>query len=58
MLLAIDSGNTNIVFAVFDGEERRGQWRSANVTNRTADEHAVWLTQLMAMDELTPDLID
>ena len=29
MLLAIDSGNTNIVFAVFDDEGAiRGEWRS------------------------------
>ena len=27
MLLAIDSGNTNIVFAVYDGNARRGEWR-------------------------------
>ena len=27
MLLAIDIGNTNIVFAVFDGEKIISQWR-------------------------------
>lgn len=27
MLLAIDAGNTNIVFAVYDGDEKQEQWR-------------------------------
>lgn len=49
MLLAIDAGNTNVVFAVFDGEDRRGDWRIATDSRRTADEYAVWLLQLMAM---------
>ena len=39
MLLAIDSGNTNIVFAVFDDEGAiRGEWRSSSHADRTADE--------------------
>lgn len=54
MLLAIDSGNTNIVFAVFDGETLRSQWRASTDSKRTAEEYAVWLTQLMALDGLTP----
>jgi type III pantothenate kinase len=47
MLLAIDVGNTNVVFAVYENEELRCQWRSATQAPRTADEYAVWLTQLM-----------
>jgi type III pantothenate kinase len=53
MLLAIDCGNTNIVFAVFEGEEKRAQWRASTDTKRTADEYAVWLTQLMALERMT-----
>ncbi len=49
MLLAIDVGNTNSVFALFDGANCVAQWRSATSTVRTADEYAVWLSQLMAM---------
>jgi type III pantothenate kinase len=49
MLLAIDAGNTNTVFAVFDGDELRGVWRIATDARRTSDEYAVWLTQLMAL---------
>ena len=53
MLLAIDSGNTNIVFAVFDEDGGlRGQWRSSTDTDRTADEFGVWLTQLFQLDGL------
>ncbi len=48
MLLAIDSGNTNIVFAIFseDGEVM-GEWRAGTESNRTADEFGIWLTQLL-----------
>lgn len=54
MLLAIDAGNTNIVFAVHDGEQWRGQWRATTHDVRTADDHMVWLTQLMQIDGLAP----
>ena len=50
MLLAIDVGNTNIVFAVCEGEAIRWRWRISTDRNRTADEYAVWLHQLMALD--------
>ena len=43
MLLAIDAGNTNVVFAVHDGREWRGRWRIATRPDRTSDEYAVWL---------------
>jgi len=52
MLLAIDAGNTNVVFAVYDGEARRGLWRASTDQPRTADDYAVWLTSLMQMREL------
>jgi type III pantothenate kinase len=52
MLLAINSGNTNCVFALFEGERMRGVWKMATDHKRTADEYAVWLTQLMALDGL------
>lgn len=49
MLLAIDCGNTNTLFAVHDGQDWIAQWRSGTDSTRTADEHAVWLSQLMAL---------
>ncbi len=58
MLLAIDAGNTNTVFAVYQGLEKRAQWRAKTDPKRTADEYAVWLTQLMALEKITPDDVD
>ena len=52
MLLAIDSGNTNIVFALFDGDEVKGQWRFSTDPGRTADEFGVWLIQLMTIENV------
>jgi type III pantothenate kinase len=53
MLLAIDAGNTNIVFAVHDGERFRAQWRAVTKTARTSDEYAVWLSQLLTLEGLS-----
>lgn len=50
MLLVIDVGNTNTVFALHDGETWRASWRSSTEATRTADDHAVWLGTLMRMD--------
>jgi type III pantothenate kinase len=58
MLLAIDSGNTNVVCAVYAGDDLRGSWRAATNPNRTADEYAVWLIQVMALAGLAPSDID
>ena len=49
MLLAIEQGNTNTMFAVHDGERWLAQWRAATESTRTADEYAVWLSQLLSM---------
>ena len=53
MLLAIEQGNTNTLFAVHDGREWVAQWRSATDSSRTADEYGVWLSQLLTMQALT-----
>jgi len=47
MLLAIDVGNTNTVFAFYEGAEQRAEWRIATEARRTADEYFVWLDHLM-----------
>ncbi|MFL1460736.1 type III pantothenate kinase [Roseococcus sp. DSY-14] len=54
MLLAVDAGNTNVVFAVHDGAEWRGRWRIATRADRTSDEYAVWLLTLMTHAGLKP----
>jgi len=50
MLLAIDAGNTNVVFALVDGREIKTRWRIATDPRRTGDEYAVWLHQLLALE--------
>lgn len=49
MLLAIEQGNTNTLFAVHDGRDWIAQWRTATVSQRTADEYAAWLNQLLLL---------
>jgi len=58
MLLAIDSGNTNAVFGVYDGDTLRASWRVSTNARRTGDEYAVWLTQLLALAGLARTDID
>ncbi len=58
MLLAINVNNTNVKFAIYDGDTMAGQWRIAMKPTRTSDEYAVWLTQLMALKDLNPSHID
>ena len=53
MLLAIEQGNTNTLFAVHDGEQWIAEWRAATESTRTADEYAVWLSQLLALKNLS-----
>ena len=52
MLLAIDAGNTNVVFALLEGREVRARWRIATDPRRTADEYVVWLSQLLTLEGL------
>jgi type III pantothenate kinase len=52
MLLAIDAGNTNIVFALIEEGRIRARWRIATDPRRTADEYAVWLVQLLQLEGL------
>jgi type III pantothenate kinase len=58
MLLVVDAGNTNIVFAVHDGSGWRGSWRIRTDAQRTSDEYAVWLNSLLTMANLKRDQIN
>lgn len=58
MLLAIEQGNTNTLFAIHDGREWIAQWRTATEARRTADEYAVWLHQLLTMAGLKLEQLD
>lgn len=57
MLLVIDVGNTNVVFAVFDGDRLADQWRISTDARRTADEYGVWLTQVLEHSGIKPSAI-
>lgn len=52
MLLAIDAGNTNIVFALYEGDRLTHSWRCQTNAGRTADEYAAWLYQLFMQASL------
>ena len=58
MLLAIDTGNTNTLFAIHDGKDWVVEWRIATNASRTADEYAVWFRQLMDMQGLKFEDLD
>jgi len=53
MLLAIDVGNTNMVFALHDGRAVVAEWRCRTERQRTADEYWVWLLELMRNEGIT-----
>ena len=53
MLLAIDAGNTNIVFAICDGAEIRAEWRAVMEQARTADEYAVLVNPLLSLSGMS-----
>jgi type III pantothenate kinase len=58
MLLAIDAGNTNLVFALVEGGAIKARWRIATDARRTADEYAVWLHQLLELEGYPKDAVD
>src|SRR3954469_18818598 len=58
MLLAIDAGNTNLVFALVDGGEIKARWRIATDPRRTADQYSVWLHQLLELEGFSKSDVD
>ena len=58
MLLAIDVGNTNITFAVFDGDYVKADWRIGTLVRRTGDEYAGLLISLFSERDLHLSDID
>src|SRR5215204_408773 len=49
MLLAVDVGNTQTVLGLFDGERLAEHWRVATETERTGDELAALLSDLLSL---------
>ncbi|MEP2261807.1 MAG: type III pantothenate kinase, partial [Paracoccaceae bacterium] len=58
MLLAIDCGNTNTVFSIWDGDKFLATWRTATEWQRTADQYYVWLSSLMQFQKLDVTITD
>ena len=58
MILAIDAGNTNLVFALVDSGETKARWRIATDPRRTADQYSVWLHQLLELEGFSRNDVD
>jgi type III pantothenate kinase len=58
MLLAIDCGNTNTVFSIWDGGAFVATWRTSTEWKRTADQYYVWLSTLMRLRGIDADITD
>ncbi len=56
MLLAIDCGNTNTVFSLWDGEKFLCTLRTSTEHTRTADQYFVWLTTLLQHHKIKLDV--
>ena len=56
MLLAIDCGNTNTVFSIWNGDEFIATWRTATEHQRTADQYYVWLLSLMHLNKVKAEI--
>ncbi|MEM7643029.1 MAG: type III pantothenate kinase [Pseudomonadota bacterium] len=52
MLLTIDCGNTNTVFAIWDGTGFVAAWRRATNAQSTADEYYTWLRTSMNLRDI------
>ena len=57
MLLAIDIGNSNIVWGLFDGRTLKGHWRVATDPRRTSDEYGILFSNFLAAAGTKPEQI-
>ena len=58
MLLAIDIGNSNIVWGVFDGDKLLVDWRVSTDHAKTTDEYAILLLDLLRVEDISPERMD
>ncbi len=58
MLLAIDCGNTNTVFSIWDGSKFLCTMRTSTHHSRTADAYFTWFSTLLKHYEIEPDITD
>lgn len=50
MLLTIDTGNTETVLGLFDGTDLVSHWRVSTNSDRTSDEHALLVSDLLGLE--------
>src|SRR5436309_13669994 len=58
MLLAVDIGNSNIVWGLFDGAKLLADWRVGTDHSKTTDEYAILLLDLLRVEGISPDRVD
>ncbi|PID37073.1 MAG: pantothenate kinase [Rhodobacterales bacterium] len=56
MLLTIDTGNTNTVFSIWDGEKFLCTLRTSTHHSRTADAYFTWFSTLISHYGIKPDI--
>lgn len=57
MIICIDVGNSNIKYAIFDGDELRFSFRVATDLRKTSDEYGVQLISMLHFNEVEPKAI-
>jgi type III pantothenate kinase len=57
MLLAIDIGNSNIVWGIFDGDKLLADWRVGTDHAKTTDEYAILLLDLLRVEDISPERV-
>ena len=57
MLLAVDTGNTQTVLGLFDGAGLVSHWRMSTNPDRTSDEHALVISQLLDLEGIPDDAV-
>lgn len=58
MLLAIDCGNTNTVFSIYDGDHALCTMRTSTHHARTADAYFTWFSTLLNYRKIEPNITD
>ncbi|WP_370401775.1 type III pantothenate kinase [Sulfitobacter sp. JB4-11] len=58
MLLAIDCGNTNTVFSIYDGDEQLISMRTSTHHARTSDAYFTWFSTLLNHHKIDPAITD
>ena len=55
MLLALDIGNSTVVWGLFERQTLKGHWRIATDLSKTSDEYGIIFVNLLSTADLSPD---